>query len=68
MNLPRPYSESPYMEFSKLRSPATYNLATSGMMNCSIFDLHFRLDDLDIHGPTIYGYPPLREAIADLKE
>jgi len=65
--LDRPNMSSAYMEFSKLRSGATYNLATSGIMNCSIFDLHFRLDDLDINGPTIYGYPPLLEAIAAMK-
>jgi aspartate/methionine/tyrosine aminotransferase len=58
---------SAYMEFSKLRSGATYNLATSGILNCSIFDLDFRLDDLEINGPTIYGYPPLLEAIAGMK-
>jgi len=63
----RPTTSSAYMEFSKLRSGATYNLATSGIMNCSIFDLHFRLDDLDINGPTIYGYAPLLEAIAAMK-
>jgi aspartate/methionine/tyrosine aminotransferase len=55
------------MEFSKLRSGAKYNLATSGLMNRSIFDLNFRLDGLDINGPTIYGYAPLLEAIAGMK-
>jgi aspartate/methionine/tyrosine aminotransferase len=55
------------MEFSKQRSAAKYNLATSGIMNCSIFDLHFRLDDLDLHGDNSYGYRPLLEAIATMK-
>jgi len=55
------------MHFSKLRSRAAYNLATSGVRDCSIVDLNFRLDDLDIHGPTVYGYAPLLEAIAKMK-
>jgi hypothetical protein len=55
------------MEFSKLRSTATYNLATSGVMNGSLSDLEFRLEDLEINGPTVYGYPPLLEAIARFK-
>jgi aspartate/methionine/tyrosine aminotransferase len=67
MNLSRPHAYSAYMEFAKLRSTAKFNLATSGVMNCSIFDLHFRLDDLDLHGDNNYGYVPLLEAIAAMK-
>ena len=70
MNLPRPHASSKYMEFSKLRSSATYNLATSGVMPCSLSDLALTPHDmaaLEIHGPTIYGYPPLLEAIARIK-
>jgi len=67
MSLSRWYAHSEYMEFSKLRSAATYNLATSGLMNCSISDLTFRFGDLEINGPTVYGYAPLLEAIARLK-
>ncbi len=67
MSLSRWYAHSEYMEFSKLRSAATYNLATSGVMNCSLSELTFRLEDLEINGPTIYGYAPLLEAIAGLK-
>jgi aspartate/methionine/tyrosine aminotransferase len=67
MSLSRWYAHSDYMEFSKLKSGATYNLATSGVMNCSLSDLQFRIEDLDINGPTIYGYEPLLQAIAHLK-
>jgi aspartate/methionine/tyrosine aminotransferase len=67
MKLSRDFAQSAYMEFSKLSSGATYNLATSGVMNCSIRDLRFRLEDLEIHGDNSYGYPPLREAIAEMK-
>jgi len=67
MPLSRWYAQSDYMEFAKLRQVAKYDLAASGVMNCSIFDLHFRLDDLDINGPTLSGHVPLLEAIARLK-
>ena len=67
MRLSRWYAHSEYMEFSKLRSGATYNLAISGVMNCALSDLRVRLEDLEINGPTIYGYQPLLEAIARLK-
>jgi hypothetical protein len=36
-------------------------------MNCSLSDLEFQLEDMEINGPTIYGYAPLLEAIAGLK-
>ena len=55
---------SPYMQFAKLRSAATYNLATSGILPYSIFDLPVRMDDLEINGPTLYGYAPLKEGLA----
>lgn len=67
MSLPRPASRSPYIEFSKLKSAAKYNLAASGVSECSLSELEIRLDDLELHGPTLYGYPPLLEAIAAMK-
>lgn len=70
MNLPRPHAYSAYVEFSKLQASARYNLATSGVMNCSLQELELSAEDLGrlaIHGPSIYGYPPLLEAIAKMK-
>ena len=55
---------SPYMQFAKLRSGAKYNLATSGIMSYPLAELPVRLDDLEINGPTIYGYAPLQERLA----
>jgi len=52
------------MEFAKLRSAATYNLATSGVMSYPLAELPVRLNDLEINGPTIYGYAPLQERLA----
>lgn len=67
MKLPRPYVDSPYMEFAKLHSAVKFNLATSGMMSYPLREIQFRVDELEINGPTGYGYPPLLEAIAGMK-
>jgi aspartate/methionine/tyrosine aminotransferase len=64
MTGPRLAAGSPYMEWSKLRSPARFNLATSGLANFPLSALPARLEDLEINGPTIYGYAPLQERIA----
>ena len=52
------------MEFAKLHSGAKYNLATSGVMNYPLAGLPVRLEDLEINGPTVYGYAPLQERLA----
>jgi len=57
-------SGSPYMEWAKLRSPARFNLATSGLSSFPLSGLPVKLEDLEINGPTIYGYAPLQERIA----
>jgi len=55
---------SGYMEWAKLHSKARFNLATSGITNYPLSCLPVRLEDLEISGPSIYGYVPLIEAIA----
>jgi aspartate/methionine/tyrosine aminotransferase len=63
--LPKPMArQSDYMRFAKLETGGRYNLATSGVADCALSDLDFRLDDLALHGPNAYGYPPLVERIA----
>jgi len=52
------------MEWAKLHSRARFNLATSGISNYSLADLPVALRDLEISGPSLYGYAPLIEAIA----
>jgi hypothetical protein len=52
------------MEFAKLRSAARYNLATSGIMSYPLAELPVTLEDLEINGPTLYGYAPLLERLA----
>ena len=64
MSLPRREAGSPYMEWSKLRSHARFDLATSGLSNYPLSRLPVRLEDLEINGATIYGYAPLQERLA----
>jgi aspartate/methionine/tyrosine aminotransferase len=52
------------MEWAKLHSPAKYNLATSGVVNFPLADLGVSIEQLEINGPSIYGYEPLLQAIA----
>ena len=54
----------PYMRWAKLWSAAPFNLATSGVSNFPLAELPVAIDDLEITGPDLYGYPPLRERLA----
>lgn len=62
----RTQGHSPYMEYAKLRSAAKYNLATSGMKSYPLAELPVRLEDLEINGPTVYGYEPLQQRLAKM--
>jgi len=55
---------SSYLEWAKLHSHATYNLATSGIQSYPLSALPVSLESLEINGPTIYGYKPLQERLA----
>jgi aspartate/methionine/tyrosine aminotransferase len=55
---------SPYMNFAKLQTAARYNLASSGVADCTLQDLGARTDDLALHGANAYGYGPLVTRIA----
>jgi aspartate/methionine/tyrosine aminotransferase len=55
---------SEYIEWAKTRSQATFNLATSGVMNYPMAKLPVRLEDIELSGPSWYGYEPLQEALA----
>jgi len=64
MSASRRESGSPYMEWSKLRSHARFDLATSGLSSYPLAKLPFRPGDLEINGETIYGYAPLQDRLA----
>ncbi len=52
------------MPWAKLRSHTKYNLATSGVTHTKLRDLPVTLDDLEISGPSFYGFAPLQQALA----
>jgi len=64
MSTPRNLIASEYMQWAKTRSQARFNLATSGLMNYSLGELGVTLDDIELSGPSWYGYQPLQEALA----
>ncbi|HVG18473.1 MAG TPA: pyridoxal phosphate-dependent aminotransferase, partial [Blastocatellia bacterium] len=55
---------SEYIEWAKTRANSRFNLATSGVINYPLSELRVSLADLDLSGPSLYGYEPLQQAIA----
>ena len=55
---------SAYMLWAKTRSQARLNLASSGLVNYPRAELDVSLADLELSGPSLYGYEPLQQAIA----
>ena len=64
MVAPRGVRASEYMEWAKTRSRVRFNLATSGVEPLPLADLGVRLEDLELSGPSWYGYEPLQRALA----
>ena len=60
----RTHAHSPYMRWAKLSSAAKYNLATSGVASYPLAKLGIAAEQLEINGPSVYGYAPLLDAIA----
>ncbi len=61
---PKSVKRSEYIEWAKTHSQAKFSLATSGIMNYSMFDLGATIEDVEISGPSWYGYEPLQQALA----
>ena len=55
---------SQYLEWVKTRTPAKFNLASSGVSPVPLAELGLDIKDLEINGPGLYGYEPLQQAIA----
>jgi aspartate/methionine/tyrosine aminotransferase len=64
MNSSRSTAGSSYMQWAKQRSGAKFNLANSGMAGLPLKELDVKIEQLEINGPSNYGYAPLLEAIA----
>jgi aspartate/methionine/tyrosine aminotransferase len=52
------------MQWAKLKSQARFNLASSGLANYPLDKLPLKLEDLELSGPSYYGYEPLQAALA----
>ena len=59
------HKHSDYMHWSKTRSRARFNLATSGVAAFPLRELPVDLRQLEINGENSYGYAPLQAAIAE---
>ena len=57
-------ASSPYLEWAKLQSAATWNLATSGVHPATLADIGGLPESIPLFGPNAYGYAPLVERIA----
>jgi aspartate/methionine/tyrosine aminotransferase len=55
---------SSYMQWAKTRSQARFNLASSGLGNYPLSRLPANIEDLELSGPSLYGYEPLQAALA----
>ena len=52
------------MQWAKTNREAKFNLATSGVIHYPLKDLGISIEELEISGPTFYGYEPLQQALA----
>ncbi len=54
-----------YMEWHKTREAAAIDLCRSGITPRPLIDLELRLEELELSGNDVYGYPPLLDRIAE---
>jgi aspartate/methionine/tyrosine aminotransferase len=57
-------TRSEYLQWVQTRKPAKFNLAVSGILPCPLAALGARIEDLEINGPSMYGFAPLQQAIS----
>jgi aspartate/methionine/tyrosine aminotransferase len=55
---------SAYMRWAKTHSQARFNLASSGLEPFPLAKLPVKIDNLELTGPSFYGYEPLQKALA----
>lgn len=55
---------SEYMYWARTSSQSRFNLANSGVQGFPLARLPVRIEDLEINGPSTYGYEPLQKALA----
>ncbi len=57
-------TSSQYMQWAKTLSGARFTLATSGLIHYPLNELPVTLEDIELSGPSWYGYEPLQQALA----
>ena len=55
---------SAYMQWAKTHLQARFNLASSGLEPYPLAKLRVKIDNLELTGPSFYGYEPLQKALA----
>ncbi|MDQ3817195.1 MAG: pyridoxal phosphate-dependent aminotransferase, partial [Acidobacteriota bacterium] len=55
---------SPYMQWAKTHLQARFNLSSSGLVSYPLSKLSVKVEDLELSGPSYYGYEPLQKALA----
>src|SRR5918911_2500562 len=55
---------STYMQWAKTHLQSRFNLASSGLTNYPAYKLPVKIEDLELSGPSFYGYEPLQKALA----
>lgn len=58
-----PPAASEYMHWAKTRQGARFNLGNSGLGAVTLAELGVRLDELELSGPSFYGWAPLMAAL-----
>lgn len=64
MNSSSSPAASEYMHWAKTRQAARFNLGNSGLGAVTLAELGPRLDELELSGPSFYGWPPLLQALS----
>lgn len=64
MDITKRTMNSEYIDWAKTRSHAKFNLATSGVVSYPLRELGVSLEDIELSGPSFYGYEPLQQALA----
>lgn len=64
MDTPKRVTNSEYIEWAKICSHAKFNLATSGVVSYPLRESGVSLEDIELSGPSFYGYEPLQQALA----
>ena len=56
---------SEYMQWAKTQMHARFNIGNSGVMFYPLKELGAAFEDLEINGPSHYGFEPLQKALAE---